>query len=195
MSSGDYKKCACASCGGHIEFPPGRAGELIDCPHCGGQTKLISTLDNPRAEPARKSANVICAVLLVLIMIAVGELYYRLKTRQPGLPALVLTPALTNVFIPKAFQDFDDFKINKITLKKSEEGGLVYAFGVVKNDTNRQRFGVKVILDLHDAKNATIGRASDYLSVLEPHQQWQFKALVTDPKTVSAVLARIEEQK
>jgi hypothetical protein len=195
MSNSEYQKCACLNCGGNIEFPSGRAGELVDCPHCGGQTKLVSAPENPGALPTRKSANVIGAILLVLILVVVGELYYRLKAKQSALPALVLTPAITNVFIPKAFQDFDDFKISKITLKKSEEGGLVYAFGVVKNDTNRQRFGVKVTLDLHDAKDATIGSTSDYLAVLEPHQGWHFKALLTDPKAVSAVLARIEEQK
>jgi hypothetical protein len=195
MSNSEYQKCACLNCGGNIEFPSDRAGELVGCPHCGAQTELGSAPENPGALPTRKSVSVIGAVLLVLILVTVGELYYRLKTWQPMLEALVVTQAITNVFIPKAFQDFDGFKISKITLKKSEEGGLVYAFGIVKNDTNRQRFGVKVTLDLHDAQNAAIGSSSDYIAVLEPRQQWQFKALVTDPKAVSAVQVRIEEQK
>jgi hypothetical protein len=196
MSNSDHQKCACAGCGGHIEYPSGRAGELISCPHCGGQTKLASVPEISPEKPAKKTGNVTAAILVVLILAAAGEMYYRLKINQPSAsPALVLTPALTNVFIPKAFQDFDNFKVNKITLKKSDEGGLVYAFGIVKNDTNRQRLGVKVILDLHNWHDVKIGSASDYISVLEPHQQWQFKALVTDPKTVSAVLARIEEEK
>ena len=66
---------------------------------------------------------------------------------------------------------------------------------MVKNDTTRQRFGVKIELDLLDGQDDKIGSTSDYIEVMEPHKEWQFKALLTDPKTVTAKLINIEEQK
>jgi hypothetical protein len=53
---------------------------------------------------------------------------------------------------------------------------LVYAVGTVKNDTARQRFGVKIELDLIDAQDNKIGSASDYIEVLEPGKEWQFNS-------------------
>jgi len=195
MSDKNFLKCACPGCGVHISFPPDRAGELVDCPHCGTKTGLVATEAGSASQRARIKSNVIATILLFLILVAIGAGYYRFKTWQPDQPATVVLPAITNVFIPKTFQDFDEFKVGKITLKKSDLGGLVYAVGVVKNDTNRQRFGVRITLELHDAKDASLGSTSDYLAVLEPHREWQFRALLTDPRAVSTVLTRIEEQK
>jgi DNA-directed RNA polymerase subunit RPC12/RpoP len=196
MSDSNYQKCACSSCGGNIEFPLGSAGELIECPHCGAQTKLVSTPENSSAQATEKPAKVPVAILIVIVLVAVGAMILWLKTHQSeALPAVVVAPAITNVVIPKAFTVLNDFEISKITLKKSEEGGLVYAIGVVKNDTSRQRFGVKIELDVLNEQDAKIGDASDYVAILEPHQRWQFMALLTAPKAAKAVPTRIEEQK
>ena len=97
--------------------------------------------------------------------------------------------------MPESFTEINGFKISKINLKKNENGGLVYAVGTVKNDTDRQRFGVKIELDLLDEQDDKIGGASDYIAVLEPQDKWQFKALLAEPRTVQARLATIVEQK
>jgi len=34
MEAGNYAKCSCAYCGGHIEFPAEAAGAVVACPHC-----------------------------------------------------------------------------------------------------------------------------------------------------------------
>ena len=67
--------------------------------------------------------------------------------------------------------------------------------GTVKNNSDRQRFGVKIELDLLDAQDNKIGTTSDYIAILEPHKNWQFRALLTQPKAVKANVAKIEEQK
>jgi uncharacterized paraquat-inducible protein A len=41
MSDADYLKGECQKCGGCIEFPASGVGELVVCPHCGEQTKLV----------------------------------------------------------------------------------------------------------------------------------------------------------
>ena len=42
MSRIHYLKCSCQQCGEHIEFPSDGLGMKILCPHCGGQTQLVS---------------------------------------------------------------------------------------------------------------------------------------------------------
>jgi hypothetical protein len=116
-------------------------------------------------------------------------------TAQPVRPPITAVQIETNAPIPEVFTETNEFKVGKITLKKAEGSGLIYAEAIVKNDTDRQRFGVKIELDLLDAKDAKIGSASDYLAVLDPHKEWQFHALLTEPNAVKAELAGIGEQK
>jgi hypothetical protein len=192
MSDTGYLKCSCQKCGGHIEFPPGGIGEMVDCPHCGEQTKLVSTA----ARSGRKNAVVAGLILTLLILVAAGATLYWSQSHKPDVPApKMATPPVTNAPIPMAFVQLNEFKIGRITLKKSEDSGLVYAVGTVKNDTTRQRFGVKIELDLLDAQDNKIGSTSDYIEVLEPNKEWQFKALLTNPKAVEAKIINIEEQK
>jgi hypothetical protein len=190
MNDTAYLKCECQKCGQCIEFPSSGAGELVDCPHCGEQTKLFST----SAKPARKIAVLAGSIFLVLIV--AGALLYWSRARKPYVPPpIITTQAVTNIPSPKTFVQMDDFNISKITLKKTEGSGLVYAVGTVKNTATHQRFGVKIELDLLDAQDNQIGSTSDYIEVLEPNKEWQFRALLTDPKAVTAKLIKIEEQK
>jgi len=54
---------------------------------------------------------------------------------------------------------------------------------------------VKVTLDLLDDQDQKIGNASDYTQVIEPHSEWHFKALLTNPKAAHAKVTAVEEQK
>ncbi len=191
MSDADYLKCECQKCGGSIEFPANGVGELVDCPHCGGQTKLIPS----PARSGQKIAFITGAIFIVLILVTAGAMLYWPRTPKPVLPPITAVQTVTNVPVPEEFTELNGFKIGKITLKKAEGSGLVYAVGTVKNDTGQQRFGVRIELDLLDASDAKIGSASDYLEVLQPRKEWQFHALLTEPKTIRAKLANIEEQK
>jgi hypothetical protein len=83
--------------------------------------------------------------------------------------------------------------VSRVTLDKPKGSRLVYAMGVVKNASDRQRFGVKVELDLFDKSDAKIGTASDYQQVMEPKSEWRFRALVVDSKAASVKLAGIKE--
>jgi hypothetical protein len=195
MSDADYLKCSCQKCGEHLEFPPSRSGEKIDCPHCGGQTTLVSIHEKIPAKSGRRGS-IIIGFLLVLILVTAGLILDRSKIPKPAvLPQIPVAQTITNAAILETFNELNDFKISVVTLKKSESGGLVYAIGTVKNNTARQRFGVKIELDLLDEQDDKIGSASDYIAVLEPQGEWQFKALLTEPKVIKAKLSNIEEQK
>ena len=190
MSNNGYLKCSCQKCSGHIEFPPAGAGEMVDCPHCGEQTKLVSTSPNH----ARKTV-FIAGSILILFSFA-GILIYLSKNTKPDVPVPVnVAQAATKTVIPDDFIQLNDFNIGKIILKKTEGTALVYAVGIVKNETARQRFGVRIRLNLLDAQDNTLGSTSDYIEILEPNKQWQFKALLANPKAVRAKVINIEEQK
>jgi hypothetical protein len=90
---------------------------------------------------------------------------------------------------PKAVEDL---KASTITLQKGQ-GSLVYAVGTLRNDSDHQRFGVRIELDLLDSSGKRIGQAKDYVQVIEPHRDWRFRALVNAPRTASVRVAKIKE--
>ena len=83
--------------------------------------------------------------------------------------------------------------VSGIHLEKTQGNSLVYAIGTISNLTSRQRFGVKVELDLLDGSGQKIGTARDYQQVIEPNEKWQFRALVMDSKATTAKIASIKE--
>ena len=89
----------------------------------------------------------------------------------------------------------DELTASEISLEKAVGTSLVYAVGTVKNKANKQRFGLKLELDLLDASGQKVGTAKDYQAVLEPGAEWRFKALVVEPKgVVSAKVASLKEE-
>ena len=90
-------------------------------------------------------------------------------------------------------KSIDDFKVSKINLQKSPGSSLVYAVGTVRNDSDVQRFGVRIELDLLDAAGRKIGSTKDYVKVIEPRREWRFRALVLARGTASVKLAKIGE--
>ena len=109
-------------------------------------------------------------------------------------PAPDKLPAVEKPATPA--ETIDDFSVGKITLQKTQGSSLVYAVGTAKNATDRQRFGVKIQLNLLDEQERNIGVVSDYVSVVEPHKDWQFKALLmpTQTKVAKVTVADIKEQ-
>lgn len=149
------------------------------------------------AKLKRRSPIAVGSILVVFILIAAGAMFYRSKIQNlTSIPSPnAATSAQTNPVIPDAVPKFNDFDIGQITLKKVEGSGLVYAVGTLRNKTDRQRFGVRVQMDVLDEQDTKIGSASDYIAVLEPRKDWQFRAMLTETKGVKVKLTSIEEQK
>jgi len=85
------------------------------------------------------------------------------------------------------------FRVSVITLEKTSGSSLVYAVGTLTNPSDRQRFGVRIELDLLDSTGQKVGTTKDYQQVIEPNGQWQFKALVVGSKAATARLASVKE--
>jgi hypothetical protein len=82
----------------------------------------------------------------------------------------------------------------RVAIEKAKSSRLIYATGAIRNQSARQRFGVKVELDLFDESGAKLGSATDYVQVIEPHKEWKFRAMVTEPKVTKAKVAAITEE-
>jgi hypothetical protein len=206
MKQTKYFKCACAHCGGRIEFPAELVGQSCDCPHCQRQTELTlpppPELETEHTSP-RSGAWIVAGVVILLIGVvgsAVAMMWLkRVAARNPrhqtasaaanpngppGPPAATKESSAINT---------NSLTVSRIALDKPKGSTLVYATGILKNQSDRQRFGVKVELDLFDKADVKIGTASDYQQLLEPKAEWRFRALVIEPKATSAKLAAIKE--
>ena len=210
MEPSSYFKSTCAHCGGHIEAPTEGAGMWIRCPHCAEKTQLVAPPPKLDAQPvARRSADnnssdyrlaIIIGVSLLLVA-AVGAALWRVRAealkRKPPIRATVTTPAAASP-TPKPVPQpepylWNGLKPGPITIEKSAKSRLIYAIGTIRNETDKQRFGVKVALDVLDANGEKIGSAVDQTQFIDAHQDWNYKALVTSAKATTAKVTAITE--
>ena len=92
----------------------------------------------------------------------------------------------------KSSAGWKGLKASEVSLEKTGSR-LIYAVGTIQNESNRQRFGITVELDLFDSQEKKVGSASDYIALIEPHNEGNFKAMVTDPKAERAEIVSIKE--
>ena len=217
MSESNHLRCPCEQCGGTIEFPADGVGQAVSCPHCDQQTILfIPPLEEVQDEPfvstdpqpSKGRQKTMVLIVLVVAALVAGAFVLRSRLGQ-SLPKEAARDIPTNqhaaMVQPAGFQanspaplntskSIDDLKVGPIALEKTKGSSLVYAVGVLRNDSSHQRFGVNIELELTDARGNKAGTAKDYRAVLDPRQEWRFRALVLDAKAVSAKVATIREE-
>jgi gas vesicle protein len=186
----------CQSCRERIEFSAGNAGLTADCPHCGQPTELLPALPPELKSPAPTKAIIYTAIALVILLggligtVAALKRAEHLSTRQRETLAKTKAQAATKLADPFAPAGFS---VSPLALEKSQSGSIVHAVGKVHNLTNRQRFGVRIELELLDDTGSKVGEAKDYQSILEPNAEWQFHALVVEKRAVGAKVLVIKE--
>jgi hypothetical protein len=186
-----------------MEFPVEMIGTTIACPHCGQPTELL--LAAPATDsglPARVWIwTGVAAVILVLGLLGALVALKRAQAwaaRQKSSAAHKTAngeasgPATNSTAVDGPFAKIG-FQVSDITFEQTAGSSLIYAVGILTNTSPRQRFGVKLEFDLLDAAGQPVGTAKDYQTLIEPGGTWQFKALVMEPKAVSARLAAIKE--
>lgn len=209
-----FAKCSCQHCGGHIEFPIEAAGQKVTCPHCKWPT-LLSLAHTAPVEigggPAVRKRIYLTFGIAASLVVMAGGVYLYLESResrqQAATPSRVvelpviqssntssITPAPAAPKRKPPSDPWHGLKAGKVTLDKSGDGNLVYAIGALTNDTTRQRFGVKVEIEVLDVHRKKLGSATDYAEVIEPGKEWKFRALVTDKSAVTAKLTSVKEQ-
>lgn len=185
----------CQHCGGPIEFHAEHVGTTAECPHCSQQTELLLAIPPEETSPIRKKAIVFVAVAALILgggLFAASLALKRAKRlqaeRQPAPPvASAKAAAPTDPFAALGF------RVGAVALEQGQGSSLVYAVGVIMNTSNRQRFGVKVELELQATDGSKLGGASDYQKVLEPGAEWKFRALVMDKRVAVARITAIKE--
>jgi hypothetical protein len=211
MSHPDFLKGECHHCAGHVEFPAEAIGQTVPCPHCGRPTELAPAAPPNKTKGSRRAWRGIgLAVSLVAAGLA-GAFLWRQTANHRSVSASKPTPAAqsnapaasaavsTNAPVvspqPQAQAQTNDFAIMPYKLEKTSGSSLVYVTGIVRNLSDRQRFGVKIEFGLSDSNDIPAGSATDYQSVLEPHAEWRFKAMVMASKAASARFNSIAEDK
>lgn len=204
MSSPEFPKCGCRHCGGHIEFPAAAAGQTVACPHC-GQPTVLAAADLPPGRGGSGRRRWVTGLAMVLLVAALVAAFVWGRRSTPPL-ALTEKSALavsSNVppvaspappATPPPGEITNGFAILPYELEKTAGSSLVYVVGTVRNTSDRQRFGVKIEFGLFDTNNDRVGSATDYQSVLDPHADWHFKAMVMVSKTVSPRFRSIAEE-
>lgn len=181
---------ACQQCGARFEFPVEVAGRTVPCPHCGWDTQLPAAPREPKA-----GRPILFYLFAALIGAAIGAgVYFKLGPRQTETPPQPL-PAVIH---PKPAPEPDPWhgiKASAVKLEKSGDGNLIYAVGTLRNATARQRFGVKVEIDVFDSTGAKLDSATDYTQIIEPGKEWHFRALVVDRNASRALIHAVDEQK
>jgi hypothetical protein len=211
MAEADFVKGGCRHCGGHIEFPAAVAGQTVTCPHCGQPTVL-----EPPPPPGRSRRSgwlgwVVGGAVLILAAGLAGVFFWgRLaapkvvateNTMAKSAPVTVSNPPVAPVAAPEVVPEppprevTNGFAILSYQLEKTPGSSLVYVIGTVRNATARQRFGVKLEFGLYDTNDVSVGSASDYQSILDPHAEWRFKAMVMESKTASVRLRSIADDR
>jgi predicted RNA-binding Zn-ribbon protein involved in translation (DUF1610 family) len=208
----EYQKGPCNSCGNNLEFPATLAGTTMLCPHCGQSTVLAAAEAKTAKRPKRTGTLIVGGVVLLAVAGAMVELYFawHIGTPPSVAPSRVIitnastaktNPPLATVTAPPPDETpgkprpkaIADLKVGEVKLEKTPGNSLVYAVGTVRNDSGWQRFNVKVELDLINLKGRIVGKTQDQKGILEPHQAWQFRALIPIPDVVAVKLALVTE--
>ena len=185
----------CQHCGGSIEFHAEHTGSTAECPHCGQQTELMLALPPEESSLVQKKAIVFTVIAILILaggLVAANIALKRAKRLQTQ------RQEATQVEQAKAAAPADPFaaqgfRVSPVTVEQGQGSSLVYVVGTITNAGNRQRFGVKVELELFAADGSRLGVASDYQKVLEPNAAWKFRALAVDKRTAMAKIAAIKE--
>jgi hypothetical protein len=186
-------KGVCSECGGSIEFPAELVGTMSQCPRCRTQTELL--LAAPPEEPAVPRKVIIWTVVAIVILAAgvivpVAGLkhYARLVVRQRDQARAAASARATEAAALAGFE------VSAISIERGQGNSGTYAVGTVLNNSNRQRSGVTVELDLLDAGGQKVGIAKGSRPALDPGAKWEFKVSVGNAKAASARLAAIKEE-
>ncbi len=185
----------CQHCGGPIEFHAEHTGSTADCPHCGQPTELMLAPPPDEPSPVPKKAIAFTVVALLILgggLVAANLALKRAKRLQAQRPPVAQVEPAKPVASADPFAG-QGFRVSSVSIEPGAGSSLVYAVGAITNVTTRQRFGLKVELELFAADGSPAGGTSDYQKVLEPGGVWKYRALAMDKRATTAKIVGIKE--
>jgi len=190
----------CQHCGGRFDFPAEVIGNTGPCPHCGKDTEMM--LEKPKAESEVPKRMVVYCVLAVVILglglAATNFALKRARSMAQGKNPAGATPGGTaprNAPAGPLVVQTNDFFITAATVQKPEGEPLPLALGVLSNGLSRPRLGVRLTLDVLDARGQKIGTTMDSIILVEPLGKWQFRAPLLQTNAAGVRFAGVHEEK
>lgn len=186
----------CQHCSGRFQFPAESVGLTAACPHCGKQTEML--LATPAHGPLVPLKTILFTGVAVLILVAglVAAMMAvnRLQRTAEQRKAVGTAPGHDSTISPKLAEPFaqQGFKVTAVKLERGTNNSAASVVGILRNETDRRRSGVRVEIELLDAAGRKIGTATDSRSVLEPKAEWTWSAPVRAPGAASARLVSIQ---
>lgn len=129
-----------------------------------------------------KKVMIIVGILLAVVVLA-GGAFVVLKKKGGGGGGMSLLG-------PK-----EELQVVNFELQKNQGTSLVYVTGKVKNNSDVQHTSVRVDFKLFDSSGKQVGMTSDYIMILDPKQEWDFKALVVEPDVAKAEVDKVTSSK
>ena len=185
----------CQQCGGTIEFHAEAAGTTADCPLCGQSTELMLARPPEEGSPLRTKAIVFTIIALIIMvggLVAASVALKRAKRLRAEQKQITAKSEATTAAPLDPFAR-NGFRVSPVSLGKGQGSAIIYATGSISNMTSRQRFGVKVELELLNDACVKVGAATDYQSVMEAGAEWKYRAMVVEKKAVTAKVVSVNE--
>jgi len=140
----------------------------------------------------------VVGVVIALVLVSAAAAFWLLRNRSASSHrhegSATGTVAASNSVAPRAPKSTNDLRVSPVTLDRPKGSGLLYAVGTVLNNSDYQRFGVKIKLELYDVAGRKTGDTKDYIQLIEPHKEWNFRAIVLGGSPVGAKVIQIEEE-
>lgn len=86
------------------------------------------------------------------------------------------------------------FEVADHKIEKTPGTSLMYVVGSVFNGTDKQKFSVRVTFALTDKAGKPAGEATDYVTVIESGDTWNFRALILDSAAENAKLTALDAE-
>jgi hypothetical protein len=173
---------------------PDRSKFIVACPTCGLEVSRKAK-SCPACNTVLKKSVAIpwkpLAVAAGVVVLAVGGWLGWAKWKSRSGAATGPTATAGEPAKPKRVGK--GLEVLQYQLEKLPDRSLVYVVGTVTNGSDNQIFGLRVNFDVADKDGNNLGTATDYLDVLEPWKDWNFRALVLDTNAASAKLVKIEK--
>jgi hypothetical protein len=94
----------------------------------------------------------------------------------------------------KAVKLTGKFEVTEYKIEKTAGTSLIYVVGSVFNGTDKQKFSVRVTFALTDKTGKPAGEATDYITVIESGDTWNFRALILDSAAENAKLTALDAE-
>jgi hypothetical protein len=168
----------CPGCGLEVSI------KARTCPACGAELREGRGFNFRLALAAGAGVTVLAGGIFLLLQSGVLKRSGAPSPERTGAPAKPAKPVKRS----------GKFEVVSHQIEKTPGTSLMYVTGSVLNDTDQQKFSVRVTFALTDKNGRAAGEATDYVTVIEPGETWNFRALILDSAAENARLVSLEAE-